>query len=133
MRPKYQTVGEIKKGNTLFTREGSSAFDVSSLLLDSHESGMPVVSEDDRVVGFISEQDILMALRGTRRLEEIAVREIMNPVVVVAEENATLEEASRAMEDLHIHRLPVVRGERLIGTITRNDLIRAWLGMNVEV
>lgn len=133
MRPKYQTVGEIKKGNTLFTREGSSAFDVSSLLLDSHESGMPVVSEDDRVVGFISEQDILMALRGTRRLEEIAVREIMNPVVVVAEENATLEEASQAMEDLHIHRLPVVRGERLIGTITRNDLIRAWLGMNVEV
>lgn len=133
MRPKYQTVGEIKKGNTLFTREGSSAFDVSSLLLDSHESGMPVVSEDDRVVGFISEQDILMALRGTRRLEEIAVREIMNPVVVVAEEGATLEEASQAMEDLHIHRLPVVRGERLIGTITRNDLIRAWLGMNVEV
>lgn len=133
MRPKYQTVGEIKKGNTLFTREGSSAFDVSSLLLDSHESGMPVVSEDDRVVGFISEQDILMALRGARRLEEIAVREIMNPVVVVAEEDATLEEASQAMEDLHIHRLPVVRGERLIGTITRNDLIRAWLGMNVEV
>lgn len=133
MRPKYQTVGEIKKGNTLFTREGSSAFDVSSLLLDSHESGMPVVSEDDRVVGFISEQDILMALRGTRRLEEISVREIMNPVVVVAEEDATLEEASQAMEDLHIHRLPVVRGERLIGTITRNDLIRAWLGMNVEV
>lgn len=133
MRPKYQTVGEIKKGNTLFTREGSSAFDVSSLLLDSHESGMPVVGEDDRVVGFISEQDILMALRGTRRLEEISVREIMNPVVVVAEEDATLEEASQAMEDLHIHRLPVVRGERLIGTITRNDLIRAWLGMNVEV
>lgn len=133
MRPKYQTVGEIKKGNTLFTREGSSAFDVSSLLLDSHESGIPVVGEDDRVVGFISEQDILMALRGTRRLEEISVREIMNPVVVVAEEDATLEEASQAMEDLHIHRLPVVRGERLIGTITRNDLIRAWLGMNVEV
>lgn len=133
MRPKYQTVGEIKKGNTLFTREGSSAFDVSSLLLDSHESGMPVVGEDDQVVGFISEQDILTALRGTRRLEEISVREIMNPVVVVAEEDATLEEASQAMEDLHIHRLPVVRGERLIGTITRNDLIRAWLGMNVEV
>lgn len=133
MRPKYQTVGEIKKGNTLFAREGSSVFDVASQLLDSRESGMPVISEEDRVVGFISEQDVLAALRGSRRLEEIAVREIMTPIVVVAEENATLEEASQAMEDLHIHRLPVVRDEQLIGTITRNDLIRAWLGMNVEV
>lgn len=133
MRPKYQTVGEIKKGNMLFAREGTSVFDVASLLLDSHESGMPVVSENDRVVGFIREQDILMALRGSRRLEQIAVREIMNPVVVVAEEDATIEEASQAMEDLHIHRLPVVRGERLIGTLTRHDLIRAWLGVGVEV
>lgn len=133
MRPKYQTVGEIKKGNTLFAKEANAVFDVASLLLDSHESGMPVVSEEDRVVGFISEQDILMALRGSRRLEDITVREIMNPIVVVAEEDATLEEASRAMEDLHIHRLPVVRGERLIGTITRHDLIRAWLGISVEV
>ncbi len=133
MRPKYQTVGEIKKGNTLFAKEGNSVFDIASQLLDTHESGMPVISEDDRVVGFISEQDVLMALRGARRLEDIAVREIMNPIVVVAEEDATLEEASRAMEDLHIHRLPVVRGERLIGTITRHDLIRAWLGISVEV
>jgi len=77
MRPKYQTVGEIKKGNTLFAREGNSVFDVASLLLDSHESGMPVVSEDDRVVGFISEQDVLMALRGARRLEDITVRETL--------------------------------------------------------
>lgn len=133
MRPKFQTVGEIKKGNTLFTREENSAFDVATQLLDNHEGGMPVVAGEDRVVGFISEQDILQALRGSRRLEDIAVREIMNPVAVVAEEDATLEEASQTMEDLHIHRLPVVRGERLIGTVTRHDLIRAWLGMSVEV
>jgi len=133
MRPKFQTVGEIKKGNMLYAREESSVFDVAVQLLDSHEGGMPVITADDRVVGFISEQDILQALRGSRRLEDILVKEIMNPIVVVAEEEATLEEASQAMEDLHIHRLPVVRGERLIGTITRHDLIRAWIGLNVEV
>lgn len=133
MRPKFQTVGEIKKGNMLFAKEESSAFDVATQLLDSHEGGMPVVTGEDRVVGFISEQDILQALRGSRRLEDVAVKEIMNPIAVVAEEEATLEEASRTMEDLHIHRLPVVRGERLIGTVTRHDLIRAWLGLSVEV
>jgi len=131
MIPKFQTVGEIKLGNTLFAKEKSSVFDVAATLLETHESGMPVVDQNDRVVGFISEQDILQALRGIGRLEEIAVKEIMNPLVVVAEADATLEDVSRVMEDLRIHRLPVVEGEKLIGTVTRHDLIRAWLGANV--
>jgi CBS domain-containing protein len=133
MRPKFQTVGEIKLGNMLFAKEQSSAFDVAARLLDAHESGMPVVDQNERVVGFISEQDLLIALRGPGRLEDIAVREIMNPIVVVAQEDATLEEVSEVMEDLRIHRLPVVQGERLVGTVTRHDLIRAWLGLNVNV
>ena len=133
MRPKFQTVGEIKLGNMIFAKERSSAFDVAAKLLEAHESGMPVIDQSDRVVGFISEQDILQALRGPGRLEEIMVSEIMNPTVVVAEEGATLEDVSKVMEDLQIHRLPVVDGDKLIGTVTRHDLIRAWLGMNVEV
>lgn len=131
MIPKFQTVGEIKLGNMLFAKENSSVFDVAATLLDTHESGMPVVDQEDRVVGFISEQDILQALRGIGRLEEIAVKEIMNPLVVVAEEDASLDDVSRVMEDLRIHRLPVVSGTKLIGTVTRHDLIRAWLGINV--
>jgi CBS domain-containing protein len=131
MIPKFQTVGEIKLGNMLFAREESSVFDVAAKLLDTHESGMPVLDESDRIVGFISEQDILEVLRGPGRPEDIAVKEIMNPLVVVAEEGATLEEVSRAMEDLRIHRLPVIQGDKLIGTVTRHDLIRAWLGVNV--
>lgn len=131
MRPKFQTVGEIKLGNMLFAKENSSVFDVAATLLDTDESGMPVIDHDDRVVGFISEQDILQALRGSGRLEDIAVKDIMNPLVVVAEEDATLEDVSRVMEDLRIHRLPVVDGTKLVGTVTRHDLIRAWLGANV--
>jgi CBS domain-containing protein len=133
MRPKFQTVGEIKLGNMLFAKERSSAFDVAARLLETHESGMPVVDQSDRVVGFISEQDILQALRGPGRLDDILVRDIMNPIVVVAQEDATLEEVGAVMEDLRIHRLPVVQGETLIGTVTRHDLIRAWLGLNVNV
>jgi CBS domain-containing protein len=115
----------------LFAKENSSVFDVAATLLDTDESGMPVIDHDDRVVGFISEQDILQALRGSGRLEDIAVKDIMNPLVVVAEEDATLEDVSRVMEDLRIHRLPVVDGTKLVGTVTRHDLIRAWLGANV--
>ncbi|MBI3805789.1 MAG: CBS domain-containing protein [Nitrospirae bacterium] len=132
MRPKFGTIGQIKKGNPLYAREGSSAFDVATRLLDTGHTGMPVIDETDRVIGVVSEQDILRALRGSQPLETLQVNEIMTPIAIVVDETATLEEASEAMEDLQIHRLPVVRGEKLVGTITRHDLIRAWLGLNVE-
>lgn len=132
MRPKFSMIGQIKKGNPLYAREESSAFDVATRLLDTGHTGMPVIDETDRVIGVISEQDILRALREPTPLQSIRAKEIMTPIAIVVDETATLEEASQAMEDLQIHRLPVVRGEKLIGTVTRHDLIRAWLGLSVE-
>jgi CBS domain-containing protein len=133
MKPKFGTIGEIKKGNGLFTHEHTSAFDVAMELLHSRYTGMPVIDERERVVGVVSQQDLLRALRGTRPLQEIEVGEIMTRAPIVIAEETTLEEAGKIMEDAHIHRLPVVRAGALVGTVTRHDLLRAWLGMSVEV
>ena len=56
----------------------------------------------------------------------------MTPSPIMVEESTTLEEASKIMEDEHVHRLPVVRNGALLGIIDRHDLLRAWLGMSVE-
>jgi CBS domain-containing protein len=133
MQPKFETIGEIKLGNTFYAHKGSSAIDIASELLHSRFSGMPVIDEKNRVVGVVSQEDLLRALRSPRSLEEVAVGEIMNPIPIVVEEETTLEEASKIMEKAHIHRLPVVREGVLIGTVTRRDLMRAWLGMSVDV
>jgi CBS domain-containing protein len=132
MKPKFETVGEVKMGNTFLAYEDSTAYKVAEDLVHSRWSGMPVVDRGNRVIGIVSEQDLLRALRGTRRLEEIKVKEIMTRSPIVIKEDATLAEASKIMEDAHIHRLPVVKGGVLTGTVTRHDLLRAWLGMTVE-
>ena len=133
MQPKFETVGEIKLGNTFFTHKKSSALNIASELLHSRYSGMPVIDEKRRVVGIVSQADILKALRSPRSLDEVSVSEIMTTVPIVIDEGTTLEEAGKIMEKEHIQRLPVVRDGVLIGTVTRRDLMRAWLGMSVDI
>jgi CBS domain-containing protein len=133
MRPEFETVGEIRMGNPFFAHESTSAFEVASELLHSRYSGMAVVDQNNRVIGVVSEADLLRALRGPRRLEEIKVGDIMNRTPVAVEEKTTLEEASKIMENAHIHRLPVVKEGVLVGTINRHDLLRAWLGMSADI
>ena len=132
MKPKFETIGDIKLGNPLFTYEDAPASKIADDLLHSRWTGMPVIDRNNRVVGVVSEQDLLRALRGELALDEVEVRTIMTRSPIVITRDATLEEASKIMERAHIHRLPVVRDGVLIGTVTRHDLLRAWLGMTVE-
>jgi len=130
MKPEFKTLRKIKLGNAFSCRENHSLFDVGAEILDSGFTGIPVVDRENRVIGIVSELDILRGLRGPLRLEEIKVKEVMARSPMVIEKETTLEEASKIMEDVHIHRLPVVSEGRLIGTLTRHDLIRAWAGMS---
>src|SRR5579872_1935149 len=61
MKPKFKTVGQIRKGNALFTYENHSAFDSVMELLHSRYTGMPVLNETHQVVGVISETDLIRA------------------------------------------------------------------------
>jgi len=135
MKPKFETVGEIKKGNTLVTYADSLIVKVAEDLAHSGWTGMPVVDREKRVIGMVSEQDLLRAFRDYEPLlllDEIKVKEIMTKPPIVIKENTTLQEASKIMEDAHVQRLPVVKNGVLIGTVTRHDLLKAWLGMSVE-
>jgi len=135
MKPKLETVGEIKKGNTLFTYPDVPIGKVAENLVHSRWTGMPVVDREKRVIGMVSEQDLLRAFRAYESLlflDEIKVKEIMTTPPIVIKETTAVEEASKIMEDAHIHRLPVVKDGVLIGTVTRHDLLRAWLGMSAE-
>ncbi len=128
MKVKAQEVGQIRFAKPRFVREYESAFDIAAELLDSGHGMIPVVSREGRVVGMVSEQEILRVLPGPRRLEEIKAKEIMSRVPVLFEEETSLFEASSVLERLHLQRLPVVRDGILIGTLTQHDLLRAQLG-----
>ena len=82
---------------------------------------LPVLDGADRLVGIVSEKDLLRANSGD------PVEEIMTRDVVTVTEYTALEEAARIMADHRISSLPVMRDERLVGIITETDLFHIFL------
>ena len=101
--------------------------DVARVLVAAHHGGVPVVDADHRVVGFITELDVLDALlRG--ETEDTVARELMSHPVIVADEFMPTDEVMGLFREGRIHHLPVVRGGKLVGIITPHDVLEHFVG-----
>jgi acetoin utilization protein AcuB len=82
---------------------------------------LPVVDERGRLVGIVSEKDLL------RANSEMQVAQVMTRDVVTVTEYTALEDAARVMADRTISSLPVMRNGKLVGIITETDLFLIFL------
>ena len=128
--------------------------DVARLLAEHRMSGLPVV-DHGRVVGIISEGDLVIKERGPdavarrpfgriigesratqahlAKVEASTAGEAMStPAIVIAPERP-LVEAAAVMAERRINRLPVVENESLVGIITRADVVRAFARSDAEI
>ncbi|MBV9199637.1 MAG: CBS domain-containing protein [Alphaproteobacteria bacterium] len=121
------------------------------MMLDNNISGLPVLAPDRKVVGILTEGDLLRrGETGTERhrprwLEILMgpgraageyvrthgrkVEDIMSTDVVSVSADTPLEEVVGLMERRRIKRVPVVDGEALLGIVSRADLLRSLLGI----
>ena len=96
-------------------------------LMWEHDCGVvPIIGDDDRVVGIVTDRDICMAayIQG-KALSEIAVTNAMAEDVATIRSGDSIEAAEKLMSDRQIRRLPVVDDDnRPIGVLSLNDLAR---------
>jgi CBS domain-containing protein len=97
--------------------------DIARILAAGRFGGVPVVEEDNRVVGFVSESDLMDALIEGRGPDARALELMSAPVVTVDEFDRT-DEVMRVLRERGTHHLPVLRQGRLVGIITASDVIR---------
>jgi acetoin utilization protein AcuB len=100
---------------------------------------LPVISEG-HLVGIITDHDCRIALHApmippqTGTFEEaarkIVVRQLMTPAPIIAEPDASADEACRLMLAHHVSSMPVMRGETLVGIITTSDILMAFIRMH---
>ncbi|MFQ3308594.1 MAG: signal-transduction protein with cAMP-binding, CBS, and nucleotidyltransferase domain, partial [Candidatus Nanohaloarchaea archaeon] len=80
-------------------------------------------------VGVVVCRDITYEVVATQRdPSETKVEDIMSTDLIVAEEDEYLDDVAMAMAKNNISRVPVVRGEMLVGILTQSDILRAWPG-----
>ena len=95
-------------------------------LLEHRLSGAPVVDENNRLIGFLSEKDCLKAALDASyfRREAGMVQEFMSKDVVAISSDASVIDAIEMFLGEPCSCLPVVEGSRLIGQISRSDILK---------
>ena len=129
--------------------------DAANIMLQKHVSGLPVVDAAGKLVGIISEGDFIRRSEiGTQRkrgrfLKFILgpgqeaidfvrehgrkIAEIMTPEPVTIGEDTPLEEIVQRMEKNNVKRLPVTRGDKIVGIVSRSNLLQAVASVAREI
>ena len=119
--------GDIMHEPVLTTAPEVSAREAAAQLVLNSISGMPVTDTDGAVLGVITEEDILRALMERKDLEMLAVKDIMSKNLAVVSTATPIEIVMQTLHDEGILRLPVVDNGKLVGIISRADVITAAL------
>lgn len=124
--------------------------EAARVLAEAGISGLPVTDEAGRVVGVVSEADIIGKEAGaphersllarllpggeSPKLEARTAGEAMTSPAITITADREVAEAARAMTQRSVNRLPVVDAEgKLVGIVTRADLVRAFLRPDAEI
>ncbi len=129
----FKTVGQIRATNNLVFLRDQNAMGIAVELLTTHTSGAPVIDEQGDFVGFISEFDILRALEAGKDLNRLTAEDVMAKDRIAVTEDTSVDEAVKIMEDKRLLNLPVSKNGKVTHSITRHDLLRAWIGLGVSI
>src|SRR5258708_21777341 len=92
-------------------------------LMAQLDCGCLPVGEDDRLVGMITDRDIVVRAVAAGRSLKTPVRDIMTPEVKYCFEDAEVDEVAQNMADIKVRRLPVLNhGKRLVGILSLGDI-----------
>ncbi|OHC14469.1 MAG: histidine kinase [Planctomycetes bacterium RIFOXYB12_FULL_42_10] len=97
--------------------------DLAIKLLSGMYSGLPVVDDKGKVVGVVSEFDLLKAIKEGKKLEQVTAEDIMSKKPICVTENTPVDEIIDLMTKHNIIRVPVVRNDNLVGVISRCDIL----------
>ena len=142
---------DVMTGTVISVAPEATVLQAARLMLQHHISGLPVIDSAGRLVGILSEGDFLRRQetrterRRSRWLEFLMgpgriaseyvhshgskVSEVMTEEVQTVAEGAALEDVVRLMEKYRIKRVPVLRGDAVVGIITRSNIMRAMVSL----
>lgn len=138
---------DVMTEDVVSVREDASVESIARLLLQRRISAVPVTDGDGRPVGIVSEDDLmrrpeasterrpswwLELLQGPDeraaqyiKSHGLVARDVMTRHPFTVSENAPLEKVASLLEQEHVKRVPVLRGGKMVGIVSRADLLHA--------
>jgi predicted transcriptional regulator len=126
-------VGDVMTVRLFCARPETPVKEVARRLVRNRIGGMPVVDAEGRLLGMISESDIQPLKRGAPGRPVQTAEDLMTRPVVALTEVDTVSEAARVLARHRIKRAPVLREGRVVGIVTKSDLLRPYLRADGEI
>lgn len=128
-RPRMLTAADVMSPRPVAVRTDTSIAEAINVLLRKDLSGLPVIDDQRRLVGILSERDCLRVLAVGQYTEADheklrSVEEFMSPPTFTVQPEAGLYSLADFFLTHHQRRLPVLRNERLVGIVSRRDVLR---------
>ena len=143
-----QTAKDIMTREVTTIKKGASIEEALRLMACRNISGLPVVDSDDYLIGIITESDVLMKGQHSlsdkiarsnplfaprpggldeayRRAQASCVEEAMTRKVLTFVEDSLVVDIARAMLEHAVNRVPIVRDRKVIGIVSRRDIVKA--------
>ncbi|MGH2709893.1 MAG: BON domain-containing protein [Actinomycetota bacterium] len=141
------TVGDVMTGTVVVARETTPFKELARLMAEHGVRGLPVLADDDQLVGIVSEENLLASADGGHsHLEwltdgkrgeapgDVLALDLMTRDVVKIRADEPVDGAARVMLRNGVTRLPVVDvASKVIGIVTRTDLLRPFLREDAEI
>lgn len=123
----HMTVGQLMEKNVQAGKKNDTASILASYMMEGFGS-VPIVDDSQRLVGIVSEFDLLNTLKKGKKLQEVTAGDIMNPNPISATQNTDIPTLIDVLQNNHLIRVPVVdSGGKLVGIIARRDILRGYL------
>ena len=127
---------DLMTSDVIAVRPETPTKDVAKLLFEHRIGACPVLDENGALTGMVSTWDLIFALlaEGEPGSEEFitrkhrskcAARDVMGGPVITVTEETDVAEIARILIRYRINRVPVVRDARLVGIVSRSDMLRA--------
>ncbi len=144
------TIRSIMTTNVITVQETAPLSEVARIIVAHHLSGVPVVDDTGRMVGIISERDVLREMHplfyhlmdsptpnlahsardeGFEDISQVKTGSVMTREVQTIAPDTSLMEAAALMFLWHIRRLPVVEDGQLVGIVSQGDVYQAIFSM----
>jgi len=121
------TVREAMGSQYITVRDTESVLSGLKRLVKEGISGAPVISVDSRLMGMVTEFDLLLAIDYVG--EEFPISRVMHKDVISIRPDDTLDQARQLILTHNYRRLPVVENNKVIGVLSRRDLLRVRFGL----
>jgi len=117
-----------QKGGAVFSIAPTDPLSAACAQLDEKRVGALMVCKDDKVVGVVSERDVVRAVaRGGREALDRPVSDHMTADVVFADPSETVGDLMNRMTDRRIRHLPILSEGRLTGVVSIGDVVKCQI------